>query len=58
LTTENERLQNEINFKDQKYLELEKSLKESQELEEIALAIVCSSLLLDPYLSPLCLSLS
>jgi hypothetical protein len=64
LTNANERLQEEISLKDQKYLELESRLKASQELEEIALAIVCLPLLSLPPLSvspsspPLCLSVS
>jgi hypothetical protein len=45
LTTENEKLQHELLLKEQKCQELQTELKESQELKEIALAIVFLALL-------------
>lgn len=40
LSTENEKLQNDLQLSEQRCQLLEKQLKESQELKEIALAIV------------------
>lgn len=41
LTKENEKLHNELNIKDEEYIELENQLHETQQLKEIALTMVC-----------------